>query len=80
MRDSSSNEGRPHAARDGSEGRGIECPRVVILESDGGPRVAVVEMSEAARPGDLFCHLGTRWQVPATRTRNRVLIATPFRA
>jgi hypothetical protein len=52
----------------------------VILEADGGPRVVIVEMSEAARPGDLFCHLGSRWQVTATRTGNRVLIAKPFRA
>jgi hypothetical protein len=52
----------------------------VILEDDGEPRVEVLVLPEPAGPGDLFCHSGTRWQVTATRTGDRVLIARPFRA
>jgi hypothetical protein len=65
--------------RDGVE-VGAESPRVVIFEDDGEPRVEVLVLPEQARPGDLFCHCGTRWQVTATRTGDRVLIARPFRA
>ena len=63
-----------------ADAQGLECPRVVIFEGDGGPRVEVVELTEDAGPGALFCHSGTRWQVTATRTGNRVLIARPFQA
>ena len=57
-----------------------EQPRVVILDDDGEARVEVLELPERSRPGDVFCHCGTRWQVTATRTGDRVLIARPLRA
>jgi len=59
---------------------GPECPRVVIFDCEGEPRVEVLDLPDVAAPGDLFCHSGTRWQVTATRTGDRVLIAQPFRA
>jgi hypothetical protein len=58
----------------------VECPRVVIFDGAGGPRIEIVELAEKTRPGDLFCHSGARWQVTATRTRDRVLIARPVEA
>ena len=57
-----------------------ECPRVVIFDGEGEPRVEVLDLPDVAAPGDLFCHSGTKWQVTATRTGDRVLIAQPFRA
>jgi hypothetical protein len=59
---------------------GEERPRVVIFDGEGEPRVEILELPEAAGPGDLFCHCGTQWQVTETRTGDRVLIARPFRA
>jgi hypothetical protein len=53
---------------------------VVIFDGDGDPRVEILELPEGACPGHLFCHSGTKWQVMATRTGDRVLIARPFRA
>jgi hypothetical protein len=58
----------------------LEQPRVVILDDGGEARVEVIELPERSRPGDVFCHCGTRWQVTATRTGERVLIARPLRA
>ena len=55
-------------------------PRVVIFELDNGPRVEVLELPESATLGDSFCHSGTEWQVMATRTGDRVLIARPVSA
>jgi hypothetical protein len=55
-------------------------PRVVIFDGEGEPRVEILELPEAAGPGDLICHWGTQWQVTATRTGDRVLIARPFQA
>ena len=52
-------------------------PRVVIFELDNGPQVEILELPESATLGDSFCHSGTRWQVMATRTGDRVLIARP---
>ncbi len=59
---------------------GPERPRVVIFDGEGEPRVEVVDLPDVEGPGDHFCHSGTRWQVTATRTGDRVLIAQPFRA
>ena len=55
-------------------------PRVVIFELDNGPRVEILELPESATLGDSFCHSGTEWQVMATRTGDRVLIARPMSA
>ena len=55
-------------------------PRVVIFELDNGPRVEILELPESATLGDSFCHSGTEWQVMATRTGDRVLIARPITA
>jgi hypothetical protein len=55
-------------------------PRVVIFELESGPTVEILELPEAATLGDSFCHSGTEWQVMATRTGDRVLIARPVRA
>ena len=52
-------------------------PRVVIFENDGEPRVEILELPESAHLGDLFCHSGMHWQIMATRTGDRVLIARP---
>ena len=57
-----------------------ERPRVVIFEFDNGPRVEILELPESATLGDSFCHSGTEWQVMATRTGDRVLIARPISA
>jgi hypothetical protein len=57
-----------------------ERPRVVIFDDGGEPTVEIIDLLEAAFPGDVFCHCGTRWQVTATRTGNRVLIARPVEA
>jgi len=57
-----------------------ERPRVVIFELDNGPRVEILELPESATLGDSFCHSGTEWQVMATRTGDRVLIARPISA
>ena len=57
-----------------------ERPRVVIFEFDNGPRVEILELPESATLGDSFCHSGTEWQVMATRTGDRVLIARPVTA
>jgi len=53
---------------------------VVIFELDNGPRVEILELPESATLGDNFCHSGTEWQVMATRTGDRVLIARPVTA
>jgi hypothetical protein len=53
---------------------------VVIFESDGEPRVEILELPESAHLGDLFCHCGMHWQIMATRTGDRVLIARPVEA
>jgi hypothetical protein len=63
-------------AADTRQGR----PRVVIFELDNGPRVEILELPESATLGDSFCHSGTEWQVMATRTGDRVLIARPISA
>lgn len=55
-------------------------PRVVIFDDGGEPTVEIIELPEEAFPGDVFCHSGTRWQVTATRTGDRVLIARPIEA
>ena len=55
-------------------------PRVVILSKKDGSKVEILELPESASLGDLFCHSGTKWQVTATRTGNRVLIARPVEA
>ena len=55
-------------------------PRVVIFELDNGPRVEILDLPESATLGDSFCHSGTEWQVMATRTGDRVLIARPVSA
>ena len=52
-------------------------PRVVIFESDGEPVVEVLEFPDIVALGTLFCHCGTDWEVTATRTGCRVLIARP---
>lgn len=57
-----------------------ERPRVVIFDDGEEPTVEIIELLEAAFPGDVFCHSGTRWQVTATRTGNRVLIVRPLEA
>lgn len=57
-----------------------ERPRVVIFEFDNGPQVEILELPESATLGDSFCHSGTQWQVMATRTGDRVLIARPVSA
>jgi len=67
-------------SRSTTTGAGGERPRVVIFDGEGEPRVEILDLPEVAGPGDLFCHSGTRWQVTATRTANRVFIARPFRA
>ena len=64
------------AAGDSRQGR----PRVVIFELENGPRVEILELPESATLGDSFCHSGTEWQVMATRTGDRVLIARPISA
>ena len=55
-------------------------PRVVILSEKDGSKVEILELPETASLGDLFCHSGTKWQVTATRTGDRVLIARPVEA
>ena len=55
-------------------------PRVVIFDAGGEPTVEIIELPEKALCGDVFCHSGTRWQVTATRTGNRVLIVQPAEA
>ena len=55
-------------------------PRVVIFESEGEPRIEILELPETAALGDCFCHSGTEWRVMATRTGDRVLIARPVSA
>ena len=67
-------------SRSTTTGGAEERPRVVIFDGEGEPRVEVLELPDVAAPGDLFCHSGTRWQVTATRTGDRVLIARPFHA
>ena len=59
---------------------GPERPRVVIFDGAGAPRIEVVDLPDVAGPGDLFCHSGTRWQVTATRTGDRVFFAKPIEA
>jgi hypothetical protein len=54
-----------------------ERPRVVIFEGGDSPAVEVIELPEGVSLGTRFRHLGTRWQVMATRTGDRVLIARP---
>jgi hypothetical protein len=49
----------------------------VIFELESGPTVEILELPESATLGDSFCHSGTEWQVMATRTGDRVLIARP---
>lgn len=67
-------------SRSAARPEGPERPRVVILDGEGEPRVEVLNLPGVAGPGDLFCHSGTRWQVTATRTGDRVLIARPAEA
>ena len=55
-------------------------PRVVIFECEGEPRVEILELPETACLGACFCPSGTEWQVMATRTGDRVLIARPVSA
>jgi hypothetical protein len=55
-------------------------PRVVIFNRESGSKVEIIELPESASLGDLFCHSGTRWQVTATRTGDRVLIVRPAEA
>jgi hypothetical protein len=55
-------------------------PRVVIFEGTGGPEIEVLQLPDSADLGASFCHRGTRWQVTATRTGDRVLIARPAEA
>ena len=55
-------------------------PRVVIFHGDGEPRVEILELPESATLGAHFCHCGTEWEVEATRTGDRVLIARPLEA
>jgi len=79
----SSHDQREPPAR--SKGRGaaenqLGRPRVVIFELDDGPRVEILDLPESAALGDSFCHSGTEWQVMATRTGDRVLIARPVSA
>jgi len=57
-----------------------ECPRVVIFDGKGEPRVEIIDLPDVSGPGDFFCHSGTRWKVTATRTGDRVLIARPIEA
>lgn len=57
-----------------------ERPRVVIFESEGEPKVEILELPASASLGDSFCHCGTTWRVMATRTGDRVLIARPISA
>jgi hypothetical protein len=64
----------------GGERYSPKRPRVVIFDGDGEPRVEVLILLDASEPGDCFCHSGTRWQVTATRTGDRVLIARPIEA
>lgn len=52
----------------------------MIFESEGEPRVEILELPESAALGDSFCHCGTEWRVMATRTGDRVLIARPASA
>ena len=71
-----------HETPSRSEGAGsadvrLGRPRVVIFELDSGPTVEILELPESATLGDSFCHCGTEWQVMATRTGDRVLIARP---
>jgi hypothetical protein len=54
-----------------------ERPRVVIFEGAPEPLVKVVELPEPMPRGSRFCHSGIRWEVTATRTGERVLIARP---
>ena len=75
VRDDFDRRSRSPAGRDSPE-----SPRVVILDGGGEPRVEVLDLPGVATPGDLFCHSGTRWQVTATRTGDRVLIARPLEA
>jgi len=44
------------------------------------PNARDLELPESATLGDSFCHSGTEWQVMATRTGDRVLIARPIPA
>ncbi len=55
-------------------------PRVVILNEKDGSKVEILDLPESASLGDLFCHSGIKWQVTATRTGDRVLIARPVEA
>lgn len=80
MRNREQIEPKPRTAGRKADGESLGSPRVVILEAEDGPRVEIVELSERIGPGDLFCHCGTHWQVTATRTGERVLIARPLRA
>lgn len=59
---------------------GAMCPRVVIFDGGGDPRVEIVDLPDVVGPGDLFCHSGTKWQVTATRTGDRVFIVRPAEA
>ncbi len=58
----------------------LRFPRVVILDGEDEPRVEVLQLPEDASLGAHFCHRGMRWQVMATRTGDRVLIARPAEA
>ncbi|MGD9253594.1 MAG: hypothetical protein PVG92_06640 [Holophagae bacterium] len=68
------------SGRDATHEAHEQRPRVVIFEGAGGPEVEVLELPGSADLGASFCHRGTRWQVTATRTGDRVLIARPAEA
>lgn len=70
----------PRSKSPGTTESQLGRPRVVIFELDSGSRVEILELPESATLGDSFCHSGTEWQVMATRTGDRVLIARPITA
>ena len=72
---------RPSRSQDNGVGEARHGrPRVVIFEEHGESRVEILELPESTHLGDLFCHCGMHWQIMATRTGDRVLIARPAEA
>ena len=72
---------RPTRSQDMAAGEACHGrPRVVIFEEHGESRVEGLDQPESAHLGDLFCHCGMHWQIMATRTGDRVLIARPAEA
>ena len=51
-------------------------PRVVILEAEEGPSVAILDLPKTAGIGASFRHRGTSWTVTDLRTHDRVLICS----